>query len=89
MVDLSKAINLRASHEDRLVADGDKLFRLPARFKIPKGLTEVFTIQGKNVYQSNGILKQQFKNLQRIQPRNNPTLLARSIWAALYHGHGR
>ena len=76
--------NERHKNEDRLVTDERKLYRIAPHFAIPKGLREVFDIQGRKVYQSNGKLMPALSGAQKIQPRNNIKYLARCIQFALY-----
>lgn len=80
---VGKEYNKRNESEYILVADGEELYRLPPRFKIPMGLTEVFTVNGIGVYDSKGRLKPRYREMQRIRPQNNMTRLSRSIKVAL------
>jgi len=80
---MKKYNNERAPDEHKLVTDGKELYLLSPRFILPKGVKEVLTHEGKNVYDKRGRLRHLFVNLQKIQPRNNMTFLTRSIKAAL------
>lgn len=78
--------NIRAPHEYRLVTDGKNVYRLAPNHKIPKDVTEVFTVHGTKVYLSNGRMNPKFIGIQRIQPRNNIKLLTRTISHAIHTG---
>ena len=74
----------------QIVTDGIKNYRLNRRYKIPKGLKEVFYIKDKKIYNSDGELLSKYMKIQEIEPRNNPNILARSINHAINSGqfHG-
>ena len=75
--------NVRAPQEYRLVTDGKELYRLAPSFDIPEGVKEVFTHEGKKVYQSNGKLMPKFMAVQRIQPRLNLSKVTIAVRQAL------
>ena len=77
---------MKPSKDYRIVTDGNDDYRLNRRFKIPKGLKEVFYIKDKKIYNSDGELLPKYMRIQEIEPRNNPNILARSINHAIISG---
>lgn len=74
----------------KIVTDGKMNYRLHRKFKLPKGLKEVFYILDKKVYNIEGELLAKHMRIQEIEPRNNQNILARSINHAILSGqfHG-
>ena len=79
--------NVRHQNEYFLVTDGKKIYRMAPNLSVPKGCHIVMEYYGDKVYTSKGWLKPKYRSLQRIQPRNNKTLLSRSVDAAIKFGN--
>ena len=78
--------NKRAEGEYRLVTDGKQLYRLHPRHRIPKDVSEIFTVNGEKVYLSDGKMNPKFTGFDRIEPRNNIKYLTRCISHAIHSG---
>lgn len=79
--------NKKPKCTDRLVTDGNKIYRLARKFsKIPKGLTEITYVKGEKVYDCDGYLLNKFTRFQGIEPRLNPTKTALAVNYVLTQG---
>ena len=79
-------LNERNTKEYRLVTDGEQLYRIHPEYKLPKGIHEVKTHFGKNVYKRNGMLKGMFSNITRIKPQQTLKKLFVAVHNAIYSG---
>ena len=78
---------MKGSKNYMIVTDGITKYRLNRKFKIPKGLKEVFYISNKKIYNIDGELLAKHMRIQEIEPRDNINILTRTIRTILNSGY--